>query len=79
MTPSDLYNENEKYQRCEMLMNTKLYLSKEEYDFCYDFDKEVKNQVQYIGDYSTRGAYLNLNLYSEHEHHDRVYRMECGI
>ncbi len=79
MTPSDLYDENQKYQYYEMLMNSKEYLSKTEYDFCYNFDNSVKNQVMYIGDYSTKGAYLNLNLYSEHEHHDRVYRMERGI
>ena len=24
-------------------------------------------------------TYLNLDVYSEAEHHDRVYRMECGL
>tara|TARA_R110000851_G_scaffold329247_2_gene500952 strand:- start:1206 stop:1433 length:228 start_codon:yes stop_codon:yes gene_type:complete len=67
-----LYTENEKLERFEMLMNTKEYLTKEEYDFCVLWDKDVKIQTSYIGDYSSYGDYLNLNLYSEHDHEKRM-------
>ena len=26
-----------------------------------------------------KNTYLNLDVYSEAEHHERVYRMECGL
>jgi len=79
MSSEQIYLENEKLKRFEMLMNTKEYLTKEEYDFCFEWDKDVRIQTSYIGDYSKFGDYLNLNVYSEHEHHDFQYRMECGI
>ena len=64
------YNE---YQR---LINTVEVLTQEEYDFCNSWDsEETWKYMNKIGE----GRWLNINVYSEAEHHDRVYRMECGI
>jgi hypothetical protein len=79
MSPQEIYSENEKLERFEMLMNTKEYLTQEEYDFCFEWDKDVRVQTSYIGDYSSHGDYLNLNVYSEHEHHEAVQRREMGF
>ena len=62
----------------ENIMNTKEYLTKEEYDFCFAHTDDVRLDTSYIGDYSKYGDYLNLRLYSEHEHHEAQYRMEIG-
>lgn len=78
MSSFEIYTENEKLKRFEMLMNTKEYLTKEEYDFCFAWDKDVRLQTTYIGNYSSHGDYLNLNVYSEHEHHEFVQKMEKG-
>jgi len=63
----------------ENIMNTKEYLTKEEYDFCFANTDDVRIDTSYIGDYSKYGDYLNLRLYSEHEHDAYVYSMETGI
>jgi len=65
-------------QIAEHIMNTKEYLTKEEYDFCFAHTDEVRIDTSYIGDYSKFGDYLNLRLYSEHEHHEAQYQMEIG-
>jgi|TARA_B110000908_G_scaffold145514_1_gene175851 hypothetical protein len=62
----------------ENIMNTKEYLTKEEYDFCFAHTDEVRIDTSYIGDYSKYGDYLNLRLYSEHEHHEAQLQMEIG-
>jgi hypothetical protein len=79
MSPREEYFANEEFNKFEMIMNTKEYLTKEEYDFCFAYDKDIREDTSYIGDFSKLGDYLNLRLYSEHEHHDSQYRMECGI
>lgn len=58
-------------QIAENIMNTKLYLTQEEYDFCFENTDDVKIDTSYIGDYSSYGDYLNLRLYSEHDHDKR--------
>ena len=62
----------------ENIMNTKEYLTKKEYDFCFAHTDDVRLDTSYIGDYSKYGDYLNLRLYSEHEHHEAQYQMEIG-
>ena len=49
----------------ENIMNTKEYLSKEEYEFCFAHTEDVRLDTTYIGSYSKLGDYLNLRLYSE--------------
>ena len=58
------------YKRFESIMNTKEYLSQEEYDFCFGWDKSIRIDTSYIGEDSSYGAYLNLRLYSEHDSYD---------
>lgn len=63
-------------EKAEAIMNTKEYLSKEEYTFCFEHTDDVREDTSYIGDYSNYGDYLNLRLYSEHDHEKRQYEME---
>jgi len=70
------YLENEKFNRFEMLMNTKEILTTEEKEFCESWDKEECDRVlNYIG----ASRWLNINVYSEHEHDEFQLRMEQGI
>ena len=78
MSPEEIYFAEQEFNRFEMIMNTKTYLTKEEYDFCFSYDKDIREDMDYIGDYSKFGDYLNLRLYSEHAHHEAVLQMEIG-
>ena len=80
MTTEQIYFEEQEYKRFQELINGKEYLTTEEKEFCEKWDREECNRVlNYIGDYSSYGDYLNINVYSEHEHHEAVNRMEKGI
>lgn len=68
MNQEEIYFLEQEFKRFEEIMNTKLYLTEEEYDFCFGYDKSVREATTYIGDYSNLGDYLNLRLYSEHDH-----------
>ena len=76
MSPESLYIAEQEYYRFEEIMNTKEYLTKEEYDFCFSYDKDIREDMSYIGD--SNGDYLNLRLYSEHDHEKRGHEMEIG-
>ena len=73
MTELEKYEFKQEYDKFQMLVNTKEYVTKEEYEFIIDYDKTEKGNFFYIGDY------LNLNVYSEHDHEKRQYEMEVGI
>ena len=64
MNPESIYFAEQEFNRFEEIMNTKEILTKEEYDFCFAYDKDIREDTSYIGD----GEYLNLRLYSEHDH-----------
>ena len=76
MSPESVYFAEQEYFRFEEIMNTKEYLTKEEYDFCFSYDKDIREDMSYIGD--SNGDYLNLRLYSEHDHEKRGHEMEIG-
>jgi hypothetical protein len=78
MTEQDQYDALQEYNYFEMLVNTKKYVTKDEYEFIINYDKTEKNNFGYIGDYSEMGAYLNFNVYSEHDHEKRQFEMEIG-
>jgi hypothetical protein len=78
MTELEKYNDKLEYDVFQMLVNTKEYVTKEEYEFIINYDKTEKGNFFYIGDYSKYGDYLNLNVYSEHDHEKRQYEMEIG-
>jgi len=79
MTELEKYNDKLEYDVFQMLVNTKEYVTKEEYEFIINYDKTEKGNFFYIGDYSKYGDYLNLNVYSEHDHEKRQYEIEIGL
>tara|TARA_B110000483_G_scaffold77781_1_gene96950 strand:+ start:1902 stop:2153 length:252 start_codon:yes stop_codon:yes gene_type:complete len=62
----DLREAVEDYNHFEMLVNTKEYVTKDEYNFITNWDTTEKSNFTYVDSYL--GDYLNLNLYSEHDH-----------
>ena len=56
-------------QIAENIMNTKLYLTEEDYNFCFANTDDVRIDTSYIGD--SNGDYLNLRLYTEHDNEKR--------
>jgi hypothetical protein len=79
MSPESVYFAEQEFNRFEEIMNTKTYLTKEEYDFCFAYDKDIREDTSYIGDYSKLGDYLNLRVYTEYLHQEHVQKMESGI
>jgi hypothetical protein len=76
MTELERYEAQQEYNHFEMLVNTKEYVTKDEYNFIVAYDKTEKNNFSYVNSYL--GDYLNLNVYSEHDHEKRGYEMEIG-
>ena len=79
MSPESVYFAEQEFNRFEEIMNTKTYLTKEEYDFCFAYDKDIREDTSYIGDYSKLGDYLNLRVYTEYLHHEHVQKIESEI
>ncbi len=76
MMIQDTYNATQDFNRYNMLINTKEILNQEEYDFCKAWD--AAEAWQYLNDLGN-GRWLNINVYSEHEHDERQLRMEQGL
>lgn len=70
MTEQEIYFAEQEFNRFEMIINTKEYLTKEEYDFCFSYDKAIREDTTYVG-FSDNRDYLNLRLYSEHDYEKR--------
>ena len=77
MTNYDQYEAIQEFNYFEMLVNTKEYVTKNEFNFIVAYDATEKTNFFYVGD--KYGDYLNLNVYSEHYHEKRQYEMEVGI
>ena len=76
MMNQEIYNAEQEWNEYQRLINTVEVLTQAEYDFCKVYDaEETWKYLNNIGE----GRWLNTNVYSEAEHHDRVYRMECGL
>ncbi len=58
------------------LINTKEILTNEEREIVLAFDSEL--DCKYLNNIG-ENRWLNINVYSEHEHHERVWRMERGF
>ena len=59
----------------QQLIDTKEILTNEEREVVLAFDKELDRMyLNSIGE----GRWLNTNVYSEHDHHERVWRIERG-
>jgi hypothetical protein len=78
MTNYDQYEAIQEFNYFEMLVNTKEYVTKNEFNFIVAYDATEKTNFFYVGVYKY-GDYLNLNVYSEHDHEKRQYEMEVGI
>ena len=76
MTQEELYRAEQDYKEYQRLINTVEILTQAEYELCKEWDAE--GTWQYLNDIG-EGRWLNTNVYSEAEHHDRVYRMERGF
>jgi len=79
MSTESLYIAEQEYSKFQEIVNTKEYLTQEEYDFCFAYDKTIKEDMFYIGDYSKLGDFLNLKVYSEQEHHEYTQMVERGF
>jgi hypothetical protein len=76
MTQEEIYNAEQEYNEYQRLINTVEILTQAEYELCKAWD--AKETWKYLFDLGG-GRWLNNNVYSEAEHHDRIYRMECGL
>ena len=76
MTEQDQYDALQEYNYFEMLVNTKEYVTKDEYEFIINYDKTEKINFSYVDSYL--GDYLNFNVYSEYDHDKRQLEMERG-
>ena len=79
MSSFEIYIENEKFNRFESLINTKETLNREEYDFCMAWDPETTREHMFFQEYGKEEQWLNLNVYSEYEHHEYIQRIERGF
>lgn len=80
------YQLEQEWSRYQELINTKEILTQEEYEFCVSWDaEEAKKFLNNIGPawkdggFNGENRWLNINVYSEHEHHERQFRMERGF
>jgi hypothetical protein len=67
-----LYEEQQKNERFEELVNTKMVLTKEEVDFVISWDPTEKENMFYLNE----SEFLNLNIYSEHDHEKKQFEFE---
>ena len=59
-------------------LNDLTYLTDRQYNWLMENDVNfVESNFTYVG-YSQYGDYLNLQVYSEHDHAKRQYEMEIG-
>jgi multidrug resistance efflux pump len=72
MMNEQLYLAEQEYKRYQQLMAQEV-LTQEEYDFCKAWDSESVVDMFYD---SWNSTYLNLNVYSEHDHDKRQFEME---
>ncbi len=76
MTELERYEALQDYNRFEELVNTREYVTKDEFNFIVAYDKTEENNFSYVN--SQYGDYLNFNVYSEHDHEKRGYELEIG-
>ena len=70
------YEAQQDLERFNDLINNKEILTKEEHDFCVAWDKETADK--YLNYMPWSQTSLNINVYSEAEHHERIFQMEIG-
>lgn len=65
------------FQEAQELMYNKEVLTAEEAEMCFQLMPAMAKE--YLFHHSWNNTYLNLNVYSEVEHHQRQYEMEVGL
>ena len=65
------------FQEAQELIYNKEVLTAEEAQLCFDLVPVMAKE--YLFHNSWNNTYLNLNVYSEVEHHEFQYRMEVGF
>ncbi len=75
MITQSQYEAEQDYKRFQELMNKQI-LTQEEYEFCKEWDAEEAKNLFHN---EWNNTWLNLNVYSEVEHHEQHLRMERGI
>lgn len=76
MSERETYENQQEFNYFESLVNTKEILTSEEFNFVVAYDSTERVNFSYIGGYGQHGDYLNLNIYSEHDHEKRQYETE---
>jgi hypothetical protein len=76
MNIEEIYQTEQELVRYNAIMSFTKILTQEEYDFCKAWDAE--ETWKYLNDIGN-GRYLNINVYSEHEHEEFQLRMEMGF
>jgi hypothetical protein len=76
ISQEEIYQAEQELVRYNAIMSHKEILTQEEYDFCKSWD--AAEAWKYLNDIGN-GRYLNINVYSEHEHEEFQLRMEQGI
>jgi len=74
MSEQEIYFQEQEFKRFETIMNTQEYLTQEEYDFCFSWDKDIRTDTTYIGNYAPYGVYLNLRVYSDPDHEKTQFK-----
>tara|TARA_R110000744_G_scaffold313325_1_gene420564 strand:- start:374 stop:595 length:222 start_codon:yes stop_codon:yes gene_type:complete len=69
-----IYNEMQKNERFETLVNTKEILTREEADFVISWCPEEYENMFYLNE----NEVLNLNVYSEHDHSLKEFQIEIN-
>ena len=67
-----IYDEMQKNERFEQLVNTKEILTKEEADFVISWDPTEHENMFYLNE----NEFLNMNVYSEHDHDLKEFQIE---
>ena len=67
-----IYDEMQKNERFEQLVNTKEILTKEEADFIISWDPTEHENMFYLNE----NEFLNMNVYSEHDHDLKEFQIE---
>ena len=76
MNTEENYLAELEYNEYQRIINTVEVLSQEQYELCLAWNTDEAFQcLNNIGN----GRWLNINVYSEADHHDRIHRMESGI
>jgi hypothetical protein len=74
MTELENFEALQEYNNFKKLIYTQEYLTKKEVEFVISWDADERNNMFWI----SPNKFLNMNVYSEHDHEKRGYELEIG-